>query len=150
MGDCLRFQGQIKCRRSRSLPQKRPIVHATKMHICDIFAIIASYRPKSRLNRVGCAKSRLKKRHLRDRPPTGSAEASRPRIRSFLHLPCERARRPLSQGAGTLLGRGQSPHQLVPDTPCHRSRRSGDSRWLDDHRALSSLEAIASLGKGLL
>ena len=37
------------------------------MHICDIFAIIASYPPKSRLNWGGFAKSRLNKRHLGER-----------------------------------------------------------------------------------
>ena len=64
MGDSPRQKGATKRRRTRSLPQKRPIVHTTKVHICDIFAIIASYHPKSRLNRGGFAKSRLNKRYL--------------------------------------------------------------------------------------
>ena len=65
-GDSPRQKGATKRRRTRSLPQKRSIVHTTKMHICDIFAIIASYHPKSRLNWGGFAKSRLNKRYLRE------------------------------------------------------------------------------------
>ena len=80
----------MKRRKSRSLPQKRSIVHTTKMHICDTFAIIASYRPKSGLNRGGFAKSRLNKRYLGERPKLG-----------------ERASRPLRWKIKNLLSRGR-------------------------------------------
>ena len=75
-GDSPRQKGATKHRRTRSLPQKRSIVHTTKVHICNIFAIIASYHPKSRLNRGGFAKTRLNKRHLGELSWAGTVPSS--------------------------------------------------------------------------